>query len=190
MDPNLTNSTLQVIDVPAELRGMTDEEIIVNSEKPRKIFSGKRKNGAARPAKKDRIAALFQNRADLSHIPPISKLPPETQTLLNTAFTASSNSLSVYKFAEKTEHAAPQSIISEAPKPASGRVLKASFGIKGKDKPQAVIVSATDLARQKAEERAKKIQAFFKAKHPEATTMPDGQPIKRGRGRPRKNPVI
>ena len=46
-----------------------------------------------------------------------------------------------------------------------------------------------DLAKQKAEERAKKIQAFFRAKHPEATTMPDGAPIKRPRGRPRKNPL-
>ena len=58
------------------------------------------------------------------------------------------------------------------------------------DKPKAVIVSAADHAKQKAEERAKKIQDFFKAKHPEATTKPDGTPVKRGRGRPRKNPIV
>lgn len=190
MNPNSTNSTLQVIDVPPELRGMTDEEIIENSEKPRKSFCGKRKNGAARPSKKDRIAAIFQNRADLTHISPISELPHEKQSMLNTAFTPSSKSLSVYKFAEKPEPAAEHKIhahaLSEIPTPATGRVLKASFGIKGKDKPKAVIVSATDLAKQKAEERAKKIQKFFTARHPEATMMPDGTPIKRGRGRPRK----
>ena len=195
MNPNSTNSTLQVIDVPPELRGMTDEEIILNSEKPRKIFNGKRKNGAARPSKRDRLSAIFHHSgANLSQIPPISKLPSEKQILLNTAFTPNSNSLSIHKFEDLPKTEAKREIhastLSEIPTPTTGRVLKAAFGIKGKDKPKAVIVSAADLAKQKAEERAKKIQAFFRAKHPEATTMPDGQPIKRGRGRPRKNPVI
>ena len=59
MDQNLSNIALQIIEVPPELRGLTDEEIIQNSEKKRD-FSGKRKNGAARPSKKDRLALKQQ----------------------------------------------------------------------------------------------------------------------------------
>lgn len=216
MDQNLSNIALQIIEVPPELRGLTDEEIIQNSEKIKKDFSGKRKNGAARPSKKDRLAQkqqkeyqeaqnianeifgsiskqsdlYFKPKTAIPGIPSLSELSAEKQKMLNSAFTQESTSFSSYKLKEATLNSAPKSMISEPPKPASGRILKASFGFKGNDKPKAVIVSATDLAKQKAEERAKKIQNFFKAKHPEATVMPDGQPIKRGRGRPRKNPII
>ena len=214
MDQNLSNIALQIIEVPPELRGLTDEEIIQNSEKKRD-FSGKRKNGAARPSKKDRLAQkqqkeyqeaqsianeifgsipkqgdlYFKPKAAIPGIPAFGELSAEKQKMLNTAFTQESPSFSSYKLKEATLNSAPKSMISEAPKPASGRVLKASFGFKGGDKPKAVIVSAADLAKQKAEERAKKIQDFFRAKHPEATVMPDGTPVKRGRGRPRKNPI-
>ena len=216
MNQNLSNIALQIIDVPHELRGLTDEEIIQNSEKDRKAFSGKRKNGAARPSKKERLALkqqkeyleaeniaseifgsiakqndlFFKPKASLPGIPPMSELPIEKQVMLKTAFTEESKGYSAYNFKDKAEPAKPLSMLSEPPKPASGRVLKVSFGAKTGDKPKAVIVSAADHAKQKAEERAKKIQDFFKARHPEATTMPDGQPIKRGRGRPRKNPII
>jgi hypothetical protein len=120
----------------------------------------------------------------------MSELPLEKQAMLKTSFTEESKGYSVYNFKEKPESHKPQAMTTEAPKPASGRVLKVSFGAKTGDKPKAVIVSAADHAKQKAEERAKKIQDFFKAKHPEATTMPDGTPVKRGRGRPRKNPIV
>ena len=216
MDQNLSNIALQIIEVPPELRGLTDEEIIQNSNKIKKDFSGKRKNGAARPSKKDRIALkqqkeyqeaqnianeifgsisnqsdlYFKPKTQIPGIPPISELSLEKQTMLKTAFTEESKGYSAYNLKSSSEFIKPKAMISEAPKPASGRVLKASFGAKTGDKPKAVIVSAADLAKQKAEERAKKIQDFFKAKHPEATTMPDGQPIKRGRGRPRKNPIV
>ena len=216
MNQNLSNNALNIIEVPLELRGLSDEEIIQNSEKIKKEYSGKRKNGAARPSKKDRIALkqkreyleaeniaseifgsvakqkdlYFKPKTQIPGIPPMSELPLEKQMMLKTTFTEESKGYSVYNFKDKAEASKPHSMITEAPKPASGRVLKASFGAKTGDKPKAVIVSAADLAKQKAEERAKKIQDFFKAKHPEATTMPDGQPIKRGRGRPRKNPLI
>ena len=214
MNQNLSNNTLQIIEVPHELRGLSDEEIIQNSERIKKDFSGKRKNGAARPSKKDRIALKQQKeyletqniaaeifgavakqkdlyfKPSIQGIPSLSDLAPEKQKMLSTAFTPESHSFSSYRLRESVTVAEPKSMISEPPKPASGRVLKASFGAKTGDKPKAVIVSAADLAKQKAEERAKKIQDFFKAKHPEATTMPDGAPIKRGRGRPRKNPIV
>lgn len=216
MDQNLSNIALQIIEVPPELRGLTDEEIIQNSNKIKKDFSGKRKNGAARPSKKDRIALkqkreyleaesiaseifgsvakqsdlYFKPKTQIPGIPPMSELSLEKQMMLKTSFTEESKGYSVYNFKNTAESSKPHAMITEAPKPASGRVLKASFGTKTGDKPKAVIVSAADLAKQKAEERAKKIQNFFKARHPEATTMPDGSPIKRGRGRPRKNPVV
>lgn len=212
MDQNLSNIALQIIEVPPELRGLTDEEIIQNSEKIKKVFSGKRKNGAARPSKKDRIALkqrkayleaeniaseifgsvakqsdlYFTPKTQIPGITPMSELPLEKQMMLKTTFTEESKGYSVYNFKEKSEQGKSQAMITEAPKPASGRVLKVSFGAKTGDKPKAVIMTAADHAKQKAEERAKKIQDFFKAKHPEATTMPDGTPVKRGRGRPRK----
>ena len=216
MDQNLSNIALQIIEVPPELRGLTDEEIIQKSEKIKKDFSGKRKNGAARPSKKDRIALkqkkefleaqniaseifgavakqsdlYFTPKANIPGIQPLSDLPMEKQMMLKSAFTEESPSFSSYKLKTATDQSHSKPMISEAPKPTSGRVLKVSFGAKSGEKPKAVIVSAADLAKQKAEERAKKIREAFRAKHPEATVMPDGQPIKRGRGRPRKNPLI
>ena len=216
MDQNLSNIALNVIEVPLELRGMTDEEIIQNSEKTKKNFTGKRKNGAARPSKKDRIALkqqkeyqeaesianeifgsvakqsdlYFKPKGSFPGIPAFSELPLDKQKMLSTAFTKESSGYSESELKSKADSIKLKGVISETPKPASGRVLKASFGFKGGDKPKAVIVSAADHAKQKAEERAKKIQDFFKAKHPEATVMPDGTPVKRGRGRPRKNPIV
>ena len=220
MNQNLSQNALEIIEVPPELRGLSDDEIIQNSMKTKKDFTGKRKNGAARPSKRERLiqkqeqarketesiaAEIFgvsshapkPDSFDLGLVvPPEDKLSREQKKLLDSAFTPRStgfsktpsvNSLFSHPASSRPE---PQSMISEAPKPTSGRVLKASFGIKGKEQPKAVIVNAADLAKQRAEERAKKVQAAFRAKHPEATTMPDGTPIKRGRGRPRKNPVV
>lgn len=74
-------------------------------------------------------------------------------------------------------------------KPASGRVLKASF-FGTSTSPRAEIISAADLEKQRTAEREKKIRNLVLAKNPIATTMPDGQPIKRPRGRPRKKPLF
>ena len=215
MHQNTVTDALKTIEVPPELRGLSDEEIIRNSEEFQKKFEGKRKNGAARPSKRERLAQkedkarretekiaaeIFGKSPVLGNIPkdmstpfppvtPLNELSNEKRKMLEDAFSPSSKGYSLLKTDEKSVHDAPRSMISEMPKPASGRVLKVSFGAKNGPAPKAVIVSAADLAKQKAEERAKKIQAFFRAKHPEATTMPDGAPIKRPRGRPRKNPL-
>ena len=198
-----TEKPRDIIEVPLELRGLSDEEIIRNSEKNDKKYTGKWKNGASRPSKRERIALKQKEGLKetekiaieiFEKIPDKSELPREKQKLLEKAFTPQSAGYSRVSYSDfiqtrPLEAPTPHSIISEPPKPISGRVLKASFGSKT-EKPKAIIVSAADLAQQKAEERAKKIRDFFRAKHPEATTMPDGQPIKRGRGRPRKNPLI
>ena len=108
MNQNLSNNALNIIEVPLELRGLSDEEIIQNSQKIQKEFSGKRKNGAARPSKKDRIAQkqqkeileaqniaseifgtvakqkdlYFKPKASIPGIPPLSELPLEKQMML------------------------------------------------------------------------------------------------------------
>ena len=60
----MTDSTkkeaLQVTEVPPELRGLSDEEIIKNSESKEKKFIGKRHNGAKRPSKRERLAQKEQ----------------------------------------------------------------------------------------------------------------------------------
>ena len=132
----------------------------------------------------------FKPKGSFPGIPAFSELPLDKQKMLSTAFTKESSGYSESELKSKADSIKLKGVISETPKPASGRVLKASFDAKTGDKPKAVIVSAADHAKQKAEERAKKIQDFFKAKHPEATVMPDGTPVKRGRGRPRKNPIV
>lgn len=206
MDQILSKKEAPLMEVPPELRGMSDEDIIKNSEKTPRIFNGKKRNGSLRPSKRDRealkkqkelqevediAAQIFKKAPSSSPFASKENLSSENHQMVQKAFTSESSSYSFYKSKDTAANReSPRSMISEPTKPASGRVLKVSFGAKTGEKPKSVIVSASDLAKQKAEERAKKIQDLFKAKHPEATTAPDGTPIKRGRGRPRKNPII
>lgn len=247
---------LEVIEVPPELRGLSDEEIIQRSERVLREVSGKRKKGERRPSKRVRQAikeqkahqeamAIFGNSTqDGSY----NAIPANKVELVKEAFTSRSAGFSTFDsktindiyaadslkkytvdynsksflsaanvFAslkrnstepsESTKNAAPvRSMLSKAPEPTSGRVLKASFGAKTGEKPKAVIVSAADLALQKAEERAKKIREALQAKRAGAaaattgapgttanvsgaTSAPEVQPVKRPRGRPRKNPI-
>jgi hypothetical protein len=208
----MTDSTkkenLQITEVPLELRGLSDEEIIRNSESKAKKFVGKRHNGAKRPSKRERIAMKEQseNAKFDSLVAKYNKVDSKKQQdddikdiLKKIASSQPSPSKAedaevkkIVNTAAKPE--APKrvlnSVISEPPKPPSGRVLKGSFGAKPGDKPKTVIVSAADLARQRIEERAKKIREALMAKnkalHPEAAAE---MPVKRPRGRPRKNPL-
>ena len=210
----MTDSTkkeiLQITEVPPELRGLSDEEIIRNSESKEKKFDGKRHNGAKRPSKRERIAQKEQsenakfNSLVAKYNTVDSRKPQQDDADIKDILKKIASSQpeqpkaeegEVKKIIEKTATAeAPKrvlnSVISEPPKPPSGRVLKGSFGAKPGDKPKAVIVSAADLARQRIEERAKKIREALMAKnkalHPEAAAE---MPVKRPRGRPRKNPL-
>lgn len=102
---------LDVIEVPLELRGLSDEEIIKNSEKPLRECSGKRKNGAKRPSKKTRIALkqqkeledinqtaaeLFVKNSDLVNRN-FYRIIKEKRDMLEKAFTEASESYSVYE---------------------------------------------------------------------------------------------
>lgn len=211
----MTDSTikenLQITEVPPELRGLSDEEIIRNSESKEKKFIGKRHNGAKRPSKRERLALKEKNEnAKLnslvakyntagSEVQQESKNDDDVQNILkkiaSTQTSTKAEEHEVKTIIEKSTAVEEpkrvlKSVLSEPPKPPSGRVLKGSFGAKPGDKPKAVIVSAADLARQRIEERAKKIREALMAKnralHPEAAAE---IPVKRPRGRPRKNPL-
>ncbi len=211
----MTDSTikenLQITEVPPELRGLSDEEIIRNSESKEKKFIGKRHNGAKRPSKRERLALKEKNEnAKLnslvakyntagSEVQQESKNDDDVQNILkkiaSTQTSPKAEEHEVKTIIEKSTAVEEpkrvlKSVLSEPPKPPSGRVLKGSFGAKPGDKPKAVIVSAADLARQRIEERAKKIREALMAKnralHPEAAAE---IPVKRPRGRPRKNPL-
>ncbi len=200
---------LQVTEVPPELRGLSDEEIIKNSESREKKFIGKKHNGAKRPSKRERLAQKEQsenakfnslvekyNKVDKPHesendddIKKILKKIASSQTSAPSPVPQIKETVEP-KAMEETPKRVLKSVLSEPPKPPSGRVLKGSFGAKPGDKPKTVIVSAADLARQRIEERAKKIREALMAKnralHPEAAAE---IPVKRPRGRPRKNPL-
>ena len=209
MTDSAKKEVLQITEVPPELRGLSDEEIIKNSESKEKKFVGKKHNGARRPSKRERMALKEQsenakfnslvakyNKAEAPKSRE-SENDAEIKSILNKihANTPKTDEAEVKKIIAKTAPVEPpkrvlKSVISEPPKPPSGRVLKGSFGAKPGDKPKTVIVSAADLARQRIEERAKKIREALMAKnkalHPEAAAE---MPVKRPRGRPRKNPL-
>ena len=199
---------LQITEVPPELRGLSDEEIIKNSESKEKKFIGKRHNGARRPSKRERLAQKEQSenakfnslveKYNKMEKPQDAENDDDIKKILKKIASSQTSSPSPAPQVKETEQTTPaeapkrvlKSVLSEPPKPPSGRILKGSFGAKPGDKPKAVIVSAADLARQRIEERAKKIREALMAKnralHPEAAAE---IPVKRPRGRPRKNPL-
>ena len=182
MTDSTKNENLQITEVPPELRGLSDEEIIKNSESKEKKFIGKKHNGAKRPSKRERLAlkekaenakfnslvAKYNNVEKPSH--DIENDAEINKILKKIAAPLASSSPENVEPPKPTKPAAPEtpkrvlkSVLSEPPKPPSGRVLKGSFGAKPGDKPKAVIVSAADLARQRIEERAKKIREALMA---------------------------
>lgn len=153
---------LPVVEVPLELRGLSDEDIIRNSE------SGGERSYRARPSKKERILRKLnaeaakmrkiaseygENRANRP-ISMAASLPmPKVRDFVQGAGKSAS-------FAEKPVTAAKRPVPAV---PASGRVLKSSF--------------------------CGKMGFTFKAQAvPEKKSEP-APAAKRGRGRPRKNPL-
>lgn len=151
MSQSSIENTLDVIEVPPELRGLSDEEIIKISEKPLREVSGKRKNGAKRPGKKVRLALKMQKELeeikktaaeifekqldqDIRDINFFSV--KEKKDMLAKAYSKASDSYSIYDVISKKElnsHQKDDYLIAsstEASKTATsaGRVLKASFG--------------------------------------------------------------
>lgn len=221
-------NSLPVIEVPPELRGPSDEEILQQSESE---DSQKRRNSAKRPSKRERLElkkrkalGIMKTMAEKT----VDRTENISSTIKSAAAAATAAANTALNFARETEiksgtlsdarkkletlftakkevvaQKAAQvvkTVIQEAPKiPASGRVIRGAFGAKGAII-KAEIISSADLAKKRMEEKAKKIRAaLFAKKSAEAgpgtatasqSSATDGVvPVKRPRGRPRKNPL-
>lgn len=168
---------LPIIEVPLELRGLSDEEIVRNSE------SGGERSYRARPSKKERILRKLnaeaaqmrkiaseygENRANR----PISRaasLPmPKIRDFVNGAGKSAIGAEKPASAAQRPVPAVPAANTASQkpavpPRPVSGRVLKSSFCGK---------MGFTFKAQAVPEKKAEPAPA-----------------AKRGRGRPRKNPL-
>ena len=207
-----------VIEVPPELRGPSNEEILQMSERE---DTERRRRAAARPSKRERLRrkmnkelaamskigsgvtpASLAQPAPVQHVSamngeqkateaPQKKQPSFARKKLESLFSAAFRR---ERHVEETPAAAP---VKKEPKftppsvPSSGRVLRGSFGAKPSDEAKAKVYSVAELERIRMEERAKKIRAELARKNkPAAPALAeDGTPVKRPRGRPRKNPL-
>ena len=225
-------NSLPVIEVPPELRGPSDEEILQKSESN---DSPKRRNSARRPSKRERMElkkrkalGIMKTMAEKT----VARTENISSTIKSAAAAATAAANTALNFARETEiktgtlsdarkkletlftakkevvaQKAAQvvkTVIQEAPKiPASGRVIRGAFGAKGAIL-KAEIISSADLAKKRMEEKAKKIRAALFAKKSaeagtgiatagtaagQATAVDGAAPVKRPRGRPRKNPL-
>ncbi len=213
-----------VIEVPPELRGPSNEEILQMSERE---DTERRRRAAARPSKRERMRRKMNKElAEMSRIG--SGMPPATAapsaplqhvSAKGASATASadpsrqaSKAEPKHSFARKklesllsaafrrerpAEPAPAVALVKKEPKftppsvPASGRVLRGSFGAKPSDEAKAKVYSVAELERIRMEERAKKIRAELARKNKAVApaVAEDGTPVKRPRGRPRKNPL-
>lgn len=173
---------LEIIEVPPELRGLSDEEIIKRSERELRPVSGKRKNGARRPSKRER-QAMKQEKArkeiekqakELFYESPISI----NRANISTNFIAAGSGSYFDKLLNN----------GDAPK----RVLKVAYGAKNEEKSKKITLSLAELAKRRVEERAKKIREALMNKklsdNTENLPLASEQAAKRPRGRPKKQP--
>ncbi len=218
---------LPIIEVPPELRGLSDEEILalhpVDPEKRDRFRPSKKEREAKKLAMEQekirKIAEQYKNRDSLSHfsrpMPKMSDFDGNRAAQPAHRAAAPKKTLFVPSQMKKVASAtttAPVVKPSAAPLPprqSSGRVLVGSFGGKfGTIKTQ--LISESDLAKKHAEEEAKRQKelakkraaaallaktstdpnSLFKPGTPlsDALAAPEA-PVKRKRGRPRKNPL-
>lgn len=158
---------LPIIEVPLELRGLSDEEIVRNSE------SGGERSYRARPSKKERI--LRKLNAEAAQMRKIASEYGENRPKRPISMASSLPMPKMSDFIQEPVSAAqrPVPAVPAAntasqkpavpPRPVSGRVLKSSFCGK---------MGFTFKAQAVPEKKAEPAPA-----------------AKRGRGRPRKNPL-
>ena len=203
-----------VIEVPPELRGPSNEEIL---QREGREDTEKRRRSAARPSKRERQrmklekerAAMLKNAVGNAETPAPKAAPAPVQATeekkvapkpsfarkkLEMLFSAGRRVIDRHRESVTPPPAEPvvkKHVLPAAPAvPASGRVLRGSFGSKPSEAAKAEVYSVADLQRIRMEERAKKIRDALAAKNrAEIPLGPDGQPVKRPRGRPRKNPL-
>ena len=181
-----------IVEVPPELRGPSNEEIL---QKEGREDTAMRRRAAARPSKRERMrrklgkssAPVFSVKAAAPDAPAHknSRLSVARKKLENlfSAVTRRPEEPEIVKIEPKREP--PKQV--PPPVPPSGRVLRGSFGAKPSENARAQVYSAAELAKIRMEERAKKIRAELARKNgPGPLVDAEGQPVKRPRGRPRK----
>lgn len=206
MTENSPLNDLPIIEVPPELRGPSDEEILRNSEARLR----KKKRPAFRPAKKLREAKKASRPAEPEAAPstkfwteprrdrgmeavPMPKLSDFAKAGGELTAPKSWEAKLPPKAAELPRPGKPivqvSPSITEPPKPSTGRVLKGTFFAVGGKKPEAMVISAEKLNKERAEERARKIQAKLRvAKKLETAANGEAEAAKKKRGRPPKAP--
>lgn len=164
MSANSSDTALEVIEVPPELRGPSDEEILKMSEKELRDVKGKRKKGERRPSKRrrqelkeEKALQEVQDAAKELFGKPIPRIRSLDGLGMN-SFMTSANFFCV------ADSSASYKNSIEEPKSTVRRVLKASFGAKVETAPKTTGQSAAELAKQRVEERAKKIREALMAK--------------------------
>lgn len=190
MNESLDEKKLKVIEVPPELQGLSDEEILQMDLKKRS------KRDRFRPSKRERellkkeqltkrmrvIAEEYEKKTkngenlnspgvkNSKPMPKLSDYEGDIRTLSKKeepkpGLFFHKRELPMPDLEEKKNSSVPKSVISTPPKPSSGRVLKLSFGGRGLSGIKAKIVSVNDPVEEKPVEK------------------------KRGRGRPPKQKV-
>lgn len=209
-----------IVEVPPELRGPSNEEIL---QKEGREDTPRRRRAAARPSKRERMdRKLGISRAEMSKIaanyaenakkraPRVEKspyasysapvkpagdfsaqIPPRPASKLSVArkkLESLFTSVTRRQVEPETPRVEPKLVAPAVPP--SGRVLRGSFGAKPSETTKAQVYSAAELSRIRMEERAKKIRAELARRNgPGPLLDAEGQPVKRPRGRPRKNPL-
>lgn len=209
----MTTDNPGIIEVPPELRGLSDQEILTSTAE--RVKNRAPKN---RPSKKERLEkkiakererikkiASEYERKDINPrtstamaakpMPKLSEFENQVEgkikpLLKKTEGIFKADLITPASLEKETKDIEVKSLLSSTPSPSSGRVLKGVFGAKGKETPKATIVKADDLLKANALERAKKVKATLASKLASLKTETTGEePPKRPRGRPRKNPL-
>ena len=201
-----------IIEVPPELWGPSNEEIL---QKEGRADTAMRRRAAARPSKRERLQRkLGKVASDMQKIAtmyaeepprkplfsaPVPRPEQERPVRTESRFSQARKKLESLFSRDRVQGEAPLSQAQPAkepakpvsrPEPPSGRVLRGSFGAKPSEASKAQVYSAAELSRIRMEERAKKIRAeLARRSGPGPLVDAEGNPVKRPRGRPRKNPL-
>ncbi len=241
---NTPIENLPVIEVPPELRGLSDEEILalhpVDPEKRDRFRLSKKERAAKKLAKEQakfrRLMEQYENRDRIAHssrpMPKMSDFDGNASPQARRAAVPPAPRKTLFVPSQMKKTVSAQDPLTLPPKPApaplpprqsSGRVLVGSFGGAKFGAAKTQIISEDELAKKRAAEEAKRKRELAKKRaalerasleraaltNPEVPqkldpnslfkpnsplgTAPSAEipeaPVKRKRGRPRKNPL-
>ncbi len=165
---------LPIIEVPPELRGLSNEEILalhpVDEKKNDRFRPSKKEREARKIAKEQerirQIAAQYKNRDEISHysrpMPKMSDFEGNRQTR-NTERPLPSHKKTLFVPGQMKKLSTPEPVLTPKPsvaplpaQPSSGRVLVGSFSGAKFGAAKTEIISTEELAKKRAEEEAKR----------------------------------